>query len=179
MFLRENIEGKFIDLKSVDFEDADFTLQIRKDPAFVKYLPKINNSIENQKAWIKKQRASDDDYFWVVLDKKGNRIGTIGVFDIKADPPKAGRLALKGNALQNIEANYLAYKFGLDILKLDQLWGFIYSENKRAIRFAKLFGGQIGLEYLQDGRLIRNVVFSQPYFGEAEKSVRRMLYKEA
>ena len=178
MYLQEEIKGHYIDLKSVSEDDAEFTLAIRRDEEFVRYLPKLDITVEQQKEWIKSQQKKPDDYFWVVLDKKGQYIGTIGVFDIFADPPKAGRLALKGNALQNIEANYLAYRYGLYDLHLEKLWGFIYAENSRAIRFAELFGGIMGEEYELDGRVVRNVIFKQPEFGEAEKNVRKMLYRE-
>lgn len=178
MYINEKIEGKYIDLKSIEEDDAEFTLTIRQEPEFVKYLPQLNNSLDDQKAWIRKQQEKKDDYFWIVLDKSGQKIGTIGIYDIFSDPPNAGRLALKGNPLQNIEATYLAYKYGLDDLGLDKLWGFIYAENTRAIRFNELIGGIIGDEHELDDRLVRDVVFKYPEFGEAEKKVRAMLYRE-
>ena len=178
MYFEKPIEGKYIDLKCIDESDAEFTLELRQDPEFVKYLPKLDITIEQQKQWINIQQKTQDDYFWVVMDKKGNRLGTVGIFDIFSDPPKAGRLAIKGNALQNIEANYLAYKYGLDNLGLNKLWGFIYAENERAIRFAELFGGILCEAYEMDGRLVRDVVFKQPEFGFAEQKVRKMIYRE-
>lgn len=178
MYLNKAIEGKYVDLKSICEDDAEFTLQIRQDPEFIRFLPKIKNSIEQQKTWIKQQQSMSDDYFWVVFDKKGNRIGTVGIFDIFANPPKHGRLALKGNALQNIEANYLAYRYGIYDLNLDRIWGFIYVENERAVRFAEVYGSILSEPHDYEGRLVREVIVRQPEFGEAEKKLKKMLYRE-
>lgn len=177
MYLRENIEGYYVTLKSIDETDAEFSLSIRKDPMFSQYLPSFDITLEEQKEWIRKQRKKDDDFFWIVLDKQGNRIGTVGVFEIYDKFPKSGRLALRGNALQNIEATYLAYKYGLDILKVPFMGGFIYSENLRAIRFAEMFGGGIGDIYFYEGRSVRDAIFKQTEFSQCENKIKNMLYR--
>ncbi len=46
MAVTENIAGRFVDLKSIDESDAEFTLNIRKVPEFVKYLLLIDNTID-------------------------------------------------------------------------------------------------------------------------------------
>ena len=115
------IIGKYVDLVPCTEDDADFTREIRKDPEFVKYLPLIDNTIEQQKSWIRSQREKEGDYFFVVWNKKQERIGTISIFDVFGNPPKAGRLALKGNAFENIEAQYLSFDFAFNMLKLEKL----------------------------------------------------------
>ncbi len=177
MYLKENINGYYVTLKSIDESDAEFSLEIRQDPEFSKYLPGFDITVEEQREWIKKQREKNDDYFWIVLDKEGNRIGTVGVFEIFDEFPKSGRLALRGNALQNIEATYLAYKYGLDILKVPRMGGFIYSDNTRAIRFAEMFGGTVGEPYEHEGRTVREAVFKHPNFAQCEEKINKMLYR--
>lgn len=134
------IEGRYCDLKSVTVEDAEFTLALRKDPNFTKYLPKLNISIEQQREWIKRQQKDPADYFFVVWDKNKKRIGTMGVYNIENGIGETGRLAMKGNSLQAIEAQLLCIDFAFDILKLKGLKSSIMAENTRALKLAELFG---------------------------------------
>ena len=172
------IQGQYVDLKSVDVSDAEFTRSIRQDPEFVKYLPQINNTLEDQIQWINNQRSKEGDYFWVFWDKNGKRFGTLGVYDVNTDEPKGRSLAAKGNALQNIEAVYLVYRYVLNELKACAIYGWVYEENQRAIRFNKLMGGIIGEPEELEGRIIRKVVFKNPEFLEAESKIRKMLYRK-
>ena len=178
MAYTEPIVGRYVDLRPICEKDAKFSLEIRQDPEFSKYLPKINNSLEQQIEWIKKQKEKPDDYFFIVYDKNGEPIGTVGVFDVYSNPPKVGRLAMKGNALQNIEATMLAYHFGLYDLNLEKMWGFIYTDNIRAIRFAKEFGAILYEPKIDsEGRSIREVIFRREEFSECEKKLSRILYR--
>lgn len=179
MAVTKNIIGQYVNLKSADADDAEFTMGIRKDPEFIKYLPEIDNTIEEQQQWITKQRSKSDDYFFVVWNKNNERIGTISVFDLNNNPPKSGRLALKGNALQNIEAQYLTFDFAFNTLNTEKLWSFIYADNHRAIRFAETFGVTIGLPSIDEsGREIREVMFYKNDFLAKVPQIRKMLYRE-
>ncbi len=137
------LEGKYVDLKSCTEEDAEFTLAIRQDPEFVKFLPAIDNTVEEQKDWIRRQREKEGDYFFVVWDKNGNRIGTISIYDVEGDHAESGRLAIKGsNPFQGIEAQILIFHFAFYELGLECMDGYIFADNDRAIRFNKQFGGR-------------------------------------
>ena len=49
MACTEVIEGRYVDLRSATIEDAEFTLAIRQAPEFSKWLPRIDNTIDQQK----------------------------------------------------------------------------------------------------------------------------------
>ena len=78
MFIEETIKGKYVTLKSANIEDAEFSLELRQNPALTKYLPKLDVTIEQQKNWILDQRNKNDDYFFVVINNKNERI--IGIY---------------------------------------------------------------------------------------------------
>lgn len=143
MIYEKTIEGKYVNLKSASIDDAEFTRQIRQDPMFSKFIPQIKNSIEQQKNWIIQQRKKEGDYFFVVWDKESNRLGTISIYDVKDNHAEAGRLVMLGNAFQNIEAQFLSFRFAFDVLGLDYLISYIYEDNERALRFSEQFGGII------------------------------------
>ena len=178
MAIAESIKGRYVDLRSCTEEDAAFTREIRRDPEFIKYLPKIDNTIEQQVNWIQNQRNKVGDYFFVVWNKNKERIGTVSVFDIQGDNPKTGRLALKGNALENIEAQFLSFNYAFNTLGTEKLWGFIYSENHRAIRFAEIFGSTLMAPSIDlNGRSIREVFFSKYSFNRKVPQIQKMIYR--
>lgn len=178
MALIEDVKGQYVDLRCATLDDAEFTLAIRQDPEFVKYLPKIENTLEQQKSWLAKQRIKNGDYFFVVWSKDNQRLGTISIFDLDNDP-KSGRLALRGNALQNMEAQYLLFKLAFVDMKIEKLWGFIYVENQRAIRFAQAFGVTLfDPEIDETGRNIHEVIFERQNFIDRKAGVEKMIYRK-
>lgn len=178
MVYSENISGRYIELRSVIEEDAEFTLAIRQEPEFVKFLPRLNITIEQQRAWIKKQREDKGDYFFLAVTKDNRPIGTLGVYNIEKDTAESGRLALKGDALQNIEACLLLFKFSFEILKLKEMTGFVYADNKRAIRFNKKLGCSIGKSELDKaGKMICATKIKKENFYETVRELEKVLYR--
>lgn len=179
MAVTEPIEGRYVDLRSCTEDDAEFTRDIRKDPEFVEFLPAIDNTIEQQKAWIRNQRAKDGDYFFVVWDKYGKRIGTISIYDVHGDRAESGRLAIKGdNAFQGIEAQILSFRFAFETLGLECIDCFIFADNERAIRFNKQFGGKDSLpEMNNEGRLIIKCENWREDFERVDKKLSSVLYR--
>ena len=138
------LEGKYVDLKACTEDDAEFTLALRTDPVLGKFFPPVKNTVEQQRAWIKHQREKEGDYFFVVYNKGGERIGTIGVYNIIGDEGEGGRIIIKGDdPFSTFEASLLLLRFEFNVLNLAAVRGFIYAENKRAIRFNKIVSGKL------------------------------------
>lgn len=90
MVYGEVIEGRYVDLKCCEEDDAEFTLSLRKDSNLGKFFPRIDNTVEEQKAWIRRQQKKEGDYFFVAWNKDGERIGTIGLYDINGQSGEGG-----------------------------------------------------------------------------------------
>lgn len=180
MAVTEPIRGRYVDLLSCTEDDAAFTRAIRKAPEFVKFLPVIDNTIEQQRTWIRRQREKDGDYFFVVWDKEGNRIGTISIYNVHGNRAEGGRLAIKGrNAFQGIEAQLLSFRFAFGKLGLECIDGFIFADNDRAIRFNKQFSGcQYPPEINQDGRAIIRIENWREDFEKVDRRLSSILYRE-
>ena len=173
------IEGRYVDLRSATEVDAEFTLAVRQDPEFNKYLPRVNNTLEQQKAWIKKQREKEGDYFFVVWDKGGERLGTISIYDIQGDQAEAGRLTMRGNALQSVEAQLLSFYFGFNDLGLKEIVSYIYAENARALRFTQQFGGLLHEPFEnENGQMECKATNSKEDFDTCEKKLSALIYRE-
>ncbi len=182
MFYDGVLEGRFVELRSAVGSDAEFTLKVRQDPEFIRFLPKIENTLDQQKAWIKNQQTQEGDYFFVVWNKKKERIGTIGLFDIKDHTCEAGRLAVRGNAFESIEAQLLSFQFAFKGLHMELVNNYIYIDNERALRFSKQFGGILVEEeseeqVIKGGQICQKVIITKEDFAAASKKLSKMLYR--
>ena len=71
------IEGKYVNLRSVVEDDIEFTYEIRKDPQFHGAVGCLATSLEAQREYIMHQMTKEGDYYFVIENKKGERIGLI------------------------------------------------------------------------------------------------------
>lgn len=178
MFFDGVIEGRFVDLRSVAVEDAEFTRSIRLDSDFAKFFPPLNTTIEQQRKWIEWHQTKEGDYFFVVWNKKGERIGTISVYDIVGRCCESGRLAIKGNAFQCTEAQSLVFKFAFDYLGVDTVVGFIFADNERAIRFNKQFGCVLDKPELHgNGHMMVKATYTKDAVEKAIERIERIMYR--
>lgn len=179
MVFEEVIRGRYVTLQSACEDDAAFTLSLRQDPSLTKYLPRLDISLQQQKEWIRKQRKTEGDYFFVVRTMDGQPIGTVSVYEIEGDSSESGRLALIGNACENMEASMLLFHFAFDIIGLKEVRGYILDGNKRAERFNRQFGCVFEEpETDKSGDRIRRTLITDSAFYEAEKKLSKLLYRE-
>ena len=180
MAVTESIEGRYVDLRSCTEDDAEYTKDIRKDSTFTKYLPVINNTTEQQKAWIRSQREKAGDYFFVVWDKAGNRIGTISIYDVHGNRAESGRLAIKANnPFYALEAQMLSFRFAFGKLGLECVDAFIFADNEKAIRFNKQFAGRhYPPQINENGREVVKAENWREDFEKVDKRLSSILYRE-
>lgn len=173
------IEGRYCNLRSVELEDAEFTLAMRKDPSLTAYLPKLDITVEQQREWIRKQQVDPTDYFFVAMDKNGNRIGVMGIYNVKNGEGETGRLVMKGNPLQAIESHMLCIDLAFYVLELKGIHSYIVAENDGAIRFAKIFGATISEPSFNEvGENVVYVKSTLDTYMKARPKLERMLYRE-
>lgn len=178
MVYNGRLEGRFVNLRSVDEKDAEFTLSLRQDPNLTKYLPKLNISLEQQIAWIRKQRELEGDYYFVVENKKGNKIGVIGVYNVAGDCAETGRIAMIGNAFESIEAQLLSFDFAFDILGLQKTVNYVMADNIHALRFSQMFGSQSSEPFKDsDGNMRIDGVITKVSYLKSKDRIIKMLYR--
>ncbi|WP_052574745.1 GNAT family N-acetyltransferase [Bacteroides intestinalis] len=134
------IEGKFVRLRPVMVEDAEFILCLRNDKDISKYLPPLNVTVKQQQGWINKQRNDTDSYYFIFEKKNGTPIGTISVYNIQETHAEAGRYCSIGDSVCNIEAALLIDDFIFDILNLDYIDSWVYKDNKQVVMQNQGFG---------------------------------------
>ena len=167
MVYNKVIEGKYVNLRSVEEQDAEFTLSLRQDPQLTKYLPKLDITLEQQINWIKKQRTTEGDYYFVIENKGGKSIGVIGVYDVTEKFAETGRIAVVGSSFESIEAQLLSYTVN-----------FVMADNIHALRFSQMFGSESSEPY-RDGKgnvRIDGKITKESYH-KSRKKLARMLYR--
>lgn len=141
------LKGKSILLRSVNVNDAKFILQLRLDDKKNKFLNKVNNSLTEQEKWIKNQRNRKNDYYFIIEQLDGQRVGTIGLYDIDFEKGTFnwGRWIIIDNALPTtiIESSYLIYNFGFLILNLSRAMSDVRLGNFKVINFHISYGAKI------------------------------------
>lgn len=172
------IEGRYVNLRSVEERDAEFTLSLRQDPNLTKYLPKLDITLEQQIIWIRKQRNQEGDYYFVVENKKGEKIGVIGVYNVDGDCAETGRIAMIGNAFESIEAQLLSFDFAFVILKLEKTVNYVMADNIHALRFSQMFGSQSSEPFEDsDGNMRIDGVITKASYLKSKDKIIKMLYR--
>jgi len=133
------IEGKFVKLRSITPEDAEFSYHLRKDPRFVEIMGQPAKTVEDQKNFIERQMKQPGDYYFVVLNKKDERIGLIGIYNINNGIGEAGREINIGLPNEVIEAQILLIDFCINILHLKTRVAVVYKTNKKRLNLLKHF----------------------------------------
>ena len=172
------LEGKYVNLRSVEEKDAEFTLSLRQDPILTKYLPKLDITLEQQINWIRKQRVKEGDFYFLVEKKDGERIGVLGVYDVEGNHAETGRIAIVGTAFESIEAQLLAFVFSFDILKLDYTVNYVLADNVHALRGSQLFGSKSSEPYEdENGNMRIDGVITKEAFLKSKQQLSKMLYR--
>lgn len=134
------LTGKHVYLKAVEEADAEFIIKLRNDENISKFLPRIPMDIIGQIKWIKYQQSLENDYYFIIWDILGNRIGTISIYDINGDLGESGRTASFGNPIQNIEASILLLDFSFDVLGLKKIICHVFKDNHSVLRYNEKLG---------------------------------------
>ncbi|PWJ35391.1 GNAT family N-acetyltransferase [Fibrobacter succinogenes] len=129
MVYPEVIHGMFVDLRSITLDDAEFSYNIRADKRNRDTVGQLAPSLEAQKDFIRWQMQEPNDYYFVVLNKKGERIGLYGVYDIHDGIAEVGREVNVGEPTEIMEVGLLVADFCRNILKLSRTCFVVYEEN--------------------------------------------------
>ena len=134
------IEGKFVKLRSITLDDAEFSFNLRRDSRFVNIMGQPAKTVEDQKKFIEWQMKQPGDYYFIVLNRQNERIGLIGIYNIQDGVGEAGRELNIGAPNETIEAQILLTDFCIKILHLKKRTCVIYNFNKKQLNLLKKFG---------------------------------------
>ena len=152
MIYEKKLVGKFVTLRSITPEDAEFSYNIRRDPRFVEVTGQPAYTIDAQLSYIIEQRKRKGDYYFVTIDNlTKNKIGLIGVYDIIGNSAETGREICIGDAFCAMEARCLLQDFIRDVLQLEKLRFVVYKKNERVVNLCNNLGFIVKEETIRSG----------------------------
>lgn len=180
MIWKKPLEGRYVTLRSVLESDAQVTMEMRLNKEKTKFLHSIDNDVEKQRSWIRMQNKTENDYFFLVLDKNGKAIGMMGISEISDNRGHIGRLLMYGNAFESYEAYMLLIRTAFSDMNLKEIYGETDIKNKSAERFTEAFGFIYG-DTVYDpelNRYIRPCTLNNENFEKAERRLEKMIYRD-
>ena len=119
------------------------------------------------------------DYYFVVTNRQGERIGLIGVYDIHDDVAEVGREVNVGEPTETMEATVLIDDFCRDVLKLKKVSYVIYAHNTKNLSNAKKKKGNIVGKIIRSGVEAYYFEDDMDFVTERDKKIRKMIDKLA
>lgn len=178
MVYDSELKGKNISLVPVETSDADFIVKIRNDVDKCRYLHKVSSAAEAQARWIEEQRSREGDYYFLIKDLNGKKIGTIGLSNIADGCGETSRFVSYGSPLENVEANLLITDFAFDTVGLKRIRGYVCAQNKKVISLQKRFGYLFDdFESIVDGMDVRFATLTREDYRRKRSKIVMLLEK--
>lgn len=144
----EKLSGKYVTLREVAVDDAEFILSLRCDERKTQYLHRTEYNLEKQVEYIKKYFAIPDEWYFIIMNKENERIGTYRIYDVQGDSFCIGSwLLVDGvNAAESFESDYILRMYGFDVLGFKRIHFDVRKGNRKVIAYHKMVGARIVCE---------------------------------
>lgn len=142
------IQGKSINLRTAQVEDASFILELRMQTQKTQFLSQVKNDLTKQQAWLKGYKQKEQaglEYYFVIESKQAEKLGLVRVYDLQPDSFCWGSWLIKDDAPNTtaIESALLVYEFGFGELQYKKAHFDVRKGNERVIAFHKRFGANV------------------------------------
>jgi len=134
--------GKNIVLRNAGAQDADFILGLRTDEDKSKYLSSTSPDRYKQIAWLDIYKNKNDQAYFIIEDRKGERLGTVRLYDAVNDSFCWGSWIIKTGAPAStaVESALLVYVYALDRLGFNRSHFDVRKGNEHVWSFHERFG---------------------------------------
>lgn len=141
----EKLNGKYVNLREVTVDDADFILSLRCNENKSRFLHKTEDNLENQVAYIKNYFEIPDEWYFIIENKKGERIGTYRIYDIQGDSFCIGSWLMidRVSPAESFESDWILRMYGFDVLGFKRIHFDVRKGNKKVIAYHKMVGARI------------------------------------
>ena len=139
------LEGKYVNLREVEIDDAEFILSLRCDEKKARFLHKTENNLEKQIEYLKRYKTLDNEWYFIIENKRHEPKGTIRLYDIHDDQFTGGSWLMVSDALpeESIEGDVLAGQYAFETLGFKQSVFDVRKENKKVVRYHLFSGSKI------------------------------------
>lgn len=152
--MKNFVQGKYVCIRDVELDDAEFILSLRCDKTKAKYLHKTEYDILKQQEYIKSYQSKNDEWYFIIERNNHQKIGTYRIYDLKEDSFCIGSwLMIDGCSPSEVmEGEYLVKMFAFNTTGFDKFHFDVRKENKKVVQYHKMLGakivGETELDYL-------------------------------
>ncbi len=141
----EKLKGKYVNLREVTVEDAEFILKLRCDEKKSRFLHKTEYNVEKQKEYIKNYLKKDNEWYFIIENKKHIPLGTIRIYDVEDDKFTGGSwlMVYGATSQETLEGEILMKEYAFNVLGFNKNCFDVRKANKKVVRFHKIWGAKI------------------------------------
>lgn len=142
------IEGKYVNLREAEVEDAAFILSLRTDPKKARFIHKTDANLQKQIEYMKHYKTLDDEWYFIIENKQHEPLGTTRIYGVCGTQYTGGSWLMKNGALpeETLEGALLARQMAFENIGFEKDCFDVRKDNKKVVRFHKLCGAQIVAE---------------------------------
>ena len=130
-------EGMVYRLRPINYEDAEFILDVRlEDAQRNKYIHPVKNDTGLQIEWLKNYFERENDYYFVVENRfNDKKEGLISIYNIENNKAEWGRWIIKKGSLAAIESVNLMFLTAFEDLELNEVYARTIKDNIQTVKF--------------------------------------------
>jgi RimJ/RimL family protein N-acetyltransferase len=132
------LQGHAYEIRPVEIGDAEFMLELRRDPELARLIHPTSPRLEDQLAYLERYfHTKGDCYFIVIRSTTGRSEGAVAIYDIDRAPGQAewGRWIMRHDSMGAPEAALLVYRAGFNVLGLDRIYCRTATANANVVAF--------------------------------------------
>lgn len=139
------IEGKYVNLREVEIDDAAFILALRCDERKSRFLHKTENNLEKQIEYLKRYKTLDNEWYFIIENKRHEPLGTSRIYDVSGSQYTGGSWLMKDGSLpeETLEGVLLGRQMAFETIGFEKDCYDVRKANKKVVRFHKMCGAKI------------------------------------
>ena len=137
-----------MNLREVRMDDAAFILSLRCDPKKSRFLHETENNLEKQIAYLEHYFTLDNEWYFIIENKKYEPLGTSRIYNIQGTQYTPGSWLMKDGASpeETLEGSLLACQFAFEVLGFERDVFDVRKANTQVVRYHKMRGARIVAE---------------------------------
>lgn len=149
------ITGPGLTLRLIQPDDAEYVYDLRRTPAYNRYLSQVTGTAEDQRRWIEAYKQSEAEgraFYYVIERHDGTRCGVVRLYDLEGTRFTWGSWILDHNKPPKaaLESAVLSFGLGFRQLGLQEALVEVDVKNTHAEAFYRRFNmqetGRVGHE---------------------------------
>lgn len=139
------LEGKYVNLREVEIDDAEFILSLRCDEKKARFLHKTENNLEKQIEYLKRYKTLDNEWYFIIENKRHEPKGTIRIYGVQGTQYTSGSWLMTDDSLpeETLEGTLLVGQMAYEVLGFEKEYFDVRKGNKKVVRFHLSGGAKI------------------------------------